>query len=304
MELAPPRKSNSTGRKWRFNVRGVKSKRLKFLAICLILLSQYTCFADGVGITLQTGGTQIVLPAGWEKLDQPANFFVQQRARNSDTGVALSAGTIKCDLPIEQYAALGIGGLMPGPEQQLERIAELAHVPVAEVEKALESQTGRQTLAQIKQTQNTMHFELLSATQLKISGALAYEIHSKLTILQSGQIVFSRQFSYADAGQNEIVTITYASSSEDVFQDNTLLDAIKRPGKDHAQFEEVAAIQEPKANPAVEIDRKTFSLSLPGRWTEKTKDDMYEPDSFVFFDGPESCFFQCRHWQEISRCVG
>ncbi|MGO9478529.1 MAG: hypothetical protein ACLQAH_07970 [Limisphaerales bacterium] len=38
-----------------------------------------------------------------------------------------------------------------------------------------------------------------------------------------------------------------------------------------------------------EIDRKTFSMSLPDGWTEDTKDDMYEPDSFVFFENPESC---------------
>jgi len=41
----------------------------------------------------------------------------------------------------------------------------------------------------------------------------------------------------------------------------------------------------------VEIDRKTFSLSLPEKWTENTKDDMYSPDSFIFFEGPESTFF-------------
>jgi hypothetical protein len=42
---------------------------------------------------------------------------------------------------------------------------------------------------------------------------------------------------------------------------------------------------------ATEIDRKTFSLSLPAGWTEDTKDDMHDPDSFVFFENPESCLF-------------
>jgi hypothetical protein len=42
---------------------------------------------------------------------------------------------------------------------------------------------------------------------------------------------------------------------------------------------------------AGEIDRKTYSLSLPKGWTEDTKDDMYEPDSFVFFENAESCLF-------------
>jgi hypothetical protein len=32
-------------------------------------------------------------------------------------------------------------------------------------------------------------------------------------------------------------------------------------------------------------------VSLPGNWTENTKDDTYDPDSFVFFDGPKSTLF-------------
>ena len=43
--------------------------------------------------------------------------------------------------------------------------------------------------------------------------------------------------------------------------------------------------------PAIEINRKTFSVSLPGNWAEDTKRDTYNPDSFVFFDGPESALF-------------
>jgi hypothetical protein len=43
--------------------------------------------------------------------------------------------------------------------------------------------------------------------------------------------------------------------------------------------------------PATEINRKTFSVSLPGNWTEDKKDDTYDPDSFVFFDGPKSTLF-------------
>jgi hypothetical protein len=45
------------------------------------------------------------------------------------------------------------------------------------------------------------------------------------------------------------------------------------------------------ANSSTEIDRKTFSMSLPEGWTEDTKDDMYDPDSFVFFENPECCLF-------------
>ena len=45
------------------------------------------------------------------------------------------------------------------------------------------------------------------------------------------------------------------------------------------------------AKSSTAIDRKTFSMSLPGGWTEDTKDDMYDPDSFVFFENSESCLF-------------
>ena len=43
--------------------------------------------------------------------------------------------------------------------------------------------------------------------------------------------------------------------------------------------------------PATEINRKTFSITLPGNWIEDTKRDTYDPDSLVFFDGPESALF-------------
>src|SRR5215813_7613598 len=42
---------------------------------------------------------------------------------------------------------------------------------------------------------------------------------------------------------------------------------------------------------ALELDRETFSLSLPKGWTEDTKDNMYDPNSFVFFENSESCLF-------------
>ena len=39
------------------------------------------------------------------------------------------------------------------------------------------------------------------------------------------------------------------------------------------------------------IDRKTFSLSLPAGWTENTQDNMYNADSFVFFEKGETALF-------------
>ena len=241
------------------------------------MLFRSVCLGDDVGVILQTGGTRIVLPGNWEKLDQPETFFVQQRARNSEKGIALSAGTIKIDLTFEQFATLAIAGYIDGPEKQMERIAALAHIPVTEVEQALQSQIGRQTLEQVKQSYRTMSFELLGVTKLEISGAPAYEIHSKLTILQSGQTLFSRQFSYQGTGSKEIVTIGFVGSSEGIFLDKTLFDAIQRPAESF--------------NYATEIDRKTFSLSLPDNWMENKSTATYNSNSFVFFVGPEACIF-------------
>jgi hypothetical protein len=45
------------------------------------------------------------------------------------------------------------------------------------------------------------------------------------------------------------------------------------------------------AGRSVEINRETFSMSLPDGWSEDTKDDAYDPNSFVFFDGPKSTLF-------------
>jgi hypothetical protein len=42
---------------------------------------------------------------------------------------------------------------------------------------------------------------------------------------------------------------------------------------------------------ASEIERKTFSMTLPKGWTEDTKDDMYDPNSFVIFENSASCIF-------------
>lgn len=40
---------------------------------------------------------------------------------------------------------------------------------------------------------------------------------------------------------------------------------------------------------AGDLERKSFSVSLPKDWTEDTKQDMYDPESFLFFENSESC---------------
>ena len=209
--------------------------RIKFqsLIICFALFFWHPCFGQDSGVTLQTGGTQIVLSNGWERLDQPENFYVQKRALSKERGIAISGGAFAVDLTLEQYVALGIYGLKQGPEtamdQSINLVARMIHISTNEVEKAVQTRIGEQTLEQIKKMSSSVSFEFLSVTNIKISGLPAFESHSTMTLLKSKQTIYSRQFVYKGTEPQQIVQITYASASDDIFQDKSLIDAIKRP---------------------------------------------------------------------------
>jgi hypothetical protein len=47
----------------------------------------------------------------------------------------------------------------------------------------------------------------------------------------------------------------------------------------------------PPAKSSQEIKRNSFSLSLPTGWREDTKDDMYDSESFIIFQGSGTCLF-------------
>jgi len=143
-------------------------------------------FDDNVGITLQVNGTQIILPAGWRKIDFPTNLYFQQGAANPKKGIAIMAGVTKSDQPIEQFAAT----LSPGLIQ-----------------------------------------EVLSRKDLVISGFPAVEIDGNRTSHLSGKKEFVRTFIFAGSDSREIVTISYVSLSEDIFQDQSLVGFIQRPAK-------------------------------------------------------------------------
>src|SRR5438034_9300472 len=116
---------------------------LQWLTFCHTLFLGCACLGDSRGLTLQIGDTEIVLDKEWERLEQPENFVVQKRAWNAKGNIALSAGALKTDLTFQQYVALGIYGLSQGPDKALELgtklTAKLAHIPVTEVEKAVQS---------------------------------------------------------------------------------------------------------------------------------------------------------------------
>jgi len=202
-------------------------RRFHWLAIGFALIVTPACLAQDSGIRLETGGVQIVLPQGWEILNQPTNIFTQQRARNRDTGVAVSAGAFKVGLTLEQYMAIGIASFELSPEQQVEKISRLTGIPATEIESALESQIGRKILAGMQRAHDTMQFDFLSVKKIKISGVTAYDALSKLTVLKSGQVMYSRQFTLNGTSLGEIVNIAFVSSSDDIFQDESLANAIR-----------------------------------------------------------------------------
>ncbi len=206
--------------------------KVQWSLVFFALFGAHECLAGGREVILETGGTQIVLSNGREQLDQPENFFVQKRAINGEQRVALSAGAFVLDLTLEQYVALGICGFELGPKKSLEkttkRVSELTHIPAKEIEKAVQSHLGQQTLGQIKKASSSCSFEFLSVTNIEIAGVSAFEIHSKTTILQSKQTVFSRQILYQGKEPQQIVQITYASPSNEIFQDKSLIESIKK----------------------------------------------------------------------------
>jgi hypothetical protein len=199
-----------------------------WITVGLTLFGAHVCLGDDSGVQLKTGGIQIVLPQGWELLNQPTNIFTQQRARNSETGFAVSAGAFKIGLTLEQYVSIGIAAFESSPEQRFEKVSKISGIPTSEIEKAVQSQIGHQMLAQMERAYKTMHFELLSVNKINISGMTVYETRAKQILQQSGQVVYSRQFTLKGASPNEIINISFGGRSEDIFQDKSLVDSIQK----------------------------------------------------------------------------
>lgn len=181
---------------------------------------------DANGLTLRFGGTVMTLPADWMLIDQPATFFVQQRAASPQSNITVSAGAIKTEMPVKYFVALGVAGIASGLENGLQRTAKLAQISVEEMEKLLESEVGRRTMEQLKSSYPSVLFDLLGTSKLTIGPLSAFEVRSKLTYRESGQTFYSREFVYAGEAAQEIVMVTYASSSEDILKDPRLVGAI------------------------------------------------------------------------------
>jgi hypothetical protein len=199
---------------------------MRTVILCALSILICPCLRAEDSFITETGGVEIVLSNGWERLDQPANFYVQKRARNPERGIALSAGSFVVDLTLEQCAAVGLVAMESGTDTVLEKVAKEIGVSKEDVEKSLASRIGRQLVDGLKQTSRIMRFETLKVNKTKVDGETRFEIHVKMVVIESGQTIFSRQFLLPGSSPHEIVEITYAGGSEDIFTDKDLADAI------------------------------------------------------------------------------
>ena len=204
--------------------------KLLLVFCALVFLNGFSLAAEG-GLTIETGGVEIVLTNGWERLDQAANFFVQKRARNAEEGIVLSAGSFTLELSLEEYVSLGLAGLKDGTFSAIEKFAKDVGIAKEEFEKALATQIGRQLTDSLKQASQIMRFEVLKVNKTEVAGSTRFEVHSKAIVKESGQVVFSRQFFLSGAGSRQIVQITYASAAEEVLTQKSLADGIRVKGK-------------------------------------------------------------------------
>ena len=83
---------------------------------------KHSHIVENGSVTLELNGVEVVLPKGWESLDQTPNFFVHGRARNADRGIAVSAGAVPMDLPLDHHIPSGLIGLSADTDKQFNLI--------------------------------------------------------------------------------------------------------------------------------------------------------------------------------------
>jgi hypothetical protein len=128
--------------------------------------------------------------------------------------IALPAGWRKIDFPTNLYFQQGAANPKKG-------IAIMAGVTKSD-----------QPIEQFAATLSPgLIQEVSSRKDLEISGFPAVEIDGNRTSHLSGKNEFVRTFIFAGSDSLEIVIISYGSRSEAIFQDQSLVDFIKRPAK-------------------------------------------------------------------------
>jgi hypothetical protein len=231
------------------------------------------CFLPGNAseLRLQTGGTQIVLPSGWEILNQPTNYFVQVRAADNARGLTLSAGVVPIWGTLDQFVTMSTYGLSAGTDKLFERMAKLTHQTVEQIRKEVESIAGRQLLGQIKESEQALPSELLGIDKIVIANAPAYEVRSSKRIKETGESFFARTFAYRGADPAQIVTVTFASFSDEIFTATDLLKTIHRPTPTNDLPVLTVKIHEPAGG---------FFYLVPETWSRKYNENKKKsPDA-------------------------
>jgi hypothetical protein len=107
----------------------------------------------------------------------------------------------------------------------------------------------------------------------------------------------------AGGGHKDVVDVLLANKAEVNAKDNNgntpLHDAVMNPFKlPNGNTEIIDCLRQRGGHESTtEIDRltfinrATFSMSLPDKWTENTTSDNYNSNSFIFFEGPEQVHF-------------
>jgi hypothetical protein len=184
--------------------------------------------ADSDGIVIRTKGARVVLPHGWQVLKQPSEYFVQTRARNVAKDLLVSVGTFHSDMSLEAQVAITIAGAVSLSKEEFERISVITGIPVVQMQRAMETDRGRQMLEKVRQGYAEIDYHLVYAGQNLIKGkTMAYEIRSRVTDHKEGRTRFARQFMFRGLARDELVTVAFLGGSEDVFQDQGLVDAIQ-----------------------------------------------------------------------------
>jgi hypothetical protein len=180
---------------------------------------------DVSGPVLNVGAVRITLPHGWELLKRLPTSDVQYRAWNKQSHVTMNAKTVKNDLALESYVALMVAGTQ-GLEPDYEKISILTGIPTEVIVKKMESPPCRQELQKIRQVCASLHYELLNAKRDQIAGAAAYELQATVISAESQQTTYSRQFLLSGTAPSELIMVTFLGPTEDIFQDQNLIDAI------------------------------------------------------------------------------
>jgi hypothetical protein len=177
----------------------------------------------------EAGGVEVSLGPGWEAVKEPGNLFVQEQARNAQRRIAASIGSFRVDLSLQEYAAIAVGNLTDGSDSQLDYVARQLGISRADLDKTLASPTGKQVGEHVRKAARTLRFELVSISHGKSNGPEQYEVHSRVTKLDTGQTLYDRQFIIQGTAPHEIVQVSFVGASRGIFSQKDLADAVRPP---------------------------------------------------------------------------